>query len=175
MPQRWLIGFSKSGNGALSLILRHPHVFSAAAAWDAPAQFTDMSAFPGHGREFRNRSELRSLRDPDAGARSSAEAFAQRNRIWISGDQSAWTVHMVQLDQQMNQAGVLHTFVQGGSAAHSWFSGWLNGAVIALDANAAAVAPIDLNAQRIVAYGLRRPARFAFRPGTSEIWLGDSG
>ena len=82
---------------------------------------------------------------------------------------------MVTLDQQMSQSGVLHTFVQGGFRAHNWLSGWLNGAVVALDANAAAVAPIDLNAQRIVAYGLRRPARFAFRPGTSEIWLGDVG
>jgi hypothetical protein len=42
-----LLGFSKSGNGALTPLLRHPHVFSAAAAWDAPAQFINMSAFPG--------------------------------------------------------------------------------------------------------------------------------
>ncbi len=45
IPQRWVLGFSKSGNGALTLILRNPNVFSAAAAWDAPAQFTDISQF----------------------------------------------------------------------------------------------------------------------------------
>lgn len=28
---------------------------------------------------------------------------------------------------------------------------------------------------RIVAYGLRNPFRFAFRPGTDELWLGDVG
>jgi glucose/arabinose dehydrogenase len=28
---------------------------------------------------------------------------------------------------------------------------------------------------RIVAYGLRNPYRFAFRPGTQELWLGDVG
>ncbi len=33
----------------------------------------------------------------------------------------------------------------------------------------------DDNARRIIAYGLRNPFRFAFRPGTSEIWLGDVG
>ena len=33
----------------------------------------------------------------------------------------------------------------------------------------------DPNARRIVAYGLRNPFRFTFRPGTSEIWLGDVG
>ncbi len=33
----------------------------------------------------------------------------------------------------------------------------------------------DPEARRIIAYGLRNPFRFAFRPGTSEIWVGDVG
>jgi hypothetical protein len=33
---RLLLGFSKSGWGAFSLLLRHPDVFGRAAAWDAP-------------------------------------------------------------------------------------------------------------------------------------------
>ena len=33
---RLLVGFSKSGWGAWSLLLRHPDLFSRAAAWDAP-------------------------------------------------------------------------------------------------------------------------------------------
>ena len=33
----------------------------------------------------------------------------------------------------------------------------------------------DANARRIIAYGLRNPFRFAFRPGSSEIWIGDVG
>ncbi|GAB2936313.1 PQQ-dependent sugar dehydrogenase [Micromonospora polyrhachis] len=33
----------------------------------------------------------------------------------------------------------------------------------------------DANTRRIVAYGLRNPYRWAFRPGTSEVWLGDVG
>ena len=36
-PQgRLLVGFSKSGWGAFSLLLRHPDLFGRAAAWDAP-------------------------------------------------------------------------------------------------------------------------------------------
>ena len=31
------------------------------------------------------------------------------------------------------------------------------------------------NARRIVAYGLRNPFRFTFRPGTDELWVGDVG
>ena len=41
-PVRWLVGFSKSGFGALTLILRNPDVFDAAAAWDAPAELTSL-------------------------------------------------------------------------------------------------------------------------------------
>jgi glucose/arabinose dehydrogenase len=33
----------------------------------------------------------------------------------------------------------------------------------------------DANARRIVAHGLRNPFRFTFRPGTSELWVGDVG
>ena len=43
---RWLLGFSKSGWGAWSLLARHPDVFDRAAAWDTP---TDMSLFDLYG------------------------------------------------------------------------------------------------------------------------------
>ncbi len=33
----------------------------------------------------------------------------------------------------------------------------------------------DINAQRTIAYGLRNPFRFGFRPGTNELWSGDVG
>jgi glucose/arabinose dehydrogenase len=33
----------------------------------------------------------------------------------------------------------------------------------------------DLNARRVIAYGLRNPFRFTLRPGTKELWLGDVG
>ena len=33
----------------------------------------------------------------------------------------------------------------------------------------------DVNARRIIGYGLRYPFRFTVRPGTSELWVGDVG
>ena len=36
-----LLGFSKSGYGALDLLFKHPTVFSAAAAWDFPADMSN--------------------------------------------------------------------------------------------------------------------------------------
>jgi glucose/arabinose dehydrogenase len=36
-------------------------------------------------------------------------------------------------------------------------------------------ASTDANTRRIIAYGMRNPFRFTFRPGTSELWAGDVG
>jgi glucose/arabinose dehydrogenase/PKD repeat protein len=36
-------------------------------------------------------------------------------------------------------------------------------------------ASADANARRIIAYGMRNEFRFAFRPGTNELWAGDVG
>jgi glucose/arabinose dehydrogenase len=58
----------------------------------------------------------------------------------------------------------------------------LDGSVIRVDpatgAGAAGnpmAASADANARRIIAHGLRNPFRFTFRPGTSELWVGDVG
>jgi glucose/arabinose dehydrogenase len=58
----------------------------------------------------------------------------------------------------------------------------LDGSIIRIDPDTGAGLPgnplfasSDANARRIVAYGLRNPFRFGFRPGTSEIWSGDVG
>jgi glucose/arabinose dehydrogenase len=60
---------------------------------------------------------------------------------------------------------------------------WLNGSIVRIDPATGAGAPGNPlagdpmpNAQRIVAYGLRNPFRFTFRPGTNgELWVGDVG
>ncbi len=134
--ERWLIGFSKSGHGALTLILRNPNVFSAAAAWDAPAQFTSVFNFPGMVDIFGTEENFDRYEIPRLVV-TSARAFRARNRLWISGGGSAWTSHMIQLHSQMVKAGVRHTWAWGGQRTHSWNSGWLEGAVASLDANAA--------------------------------------
>lgn len=58
----------------------------------------------------------------------------------------------------------------------------LDGAIIRVDPNTGASlsdnplsASTDPNSRRIVGYGLRNPFRFTFRPGTTELWVGDVG
>ncbi|MHB8458842.1 MAG: PQQ-dependent sugar dehydrogenase, partial [Candidatus Limnocylindrales bacterium] len=58
----------------------------------------------------------------------------------------------------------------------------LNGSVIRVDPSTGAALPTNplagsanANARRIVGYGLRNPFRFAIRPGTNELWIGNVG
>ena len=60
---------------------------------------------------------------------------------WISGDQANYTGEMQSLDSELTAALIPHTFVQGGTRAHSWNSGWLFGAVTGLNAIATSTPP----------------------------------
>ncbi|HMJ34003.1 MAG TPA: LamG-like jellyroll fold domain-containing protein [Baekduia sp.] len=56
----------------------------------------------------------------------------------------------------------------------------LDGAIIRVDPDTGAPLPDnpgtgDTNAKRVIAYGMRNPFRFAFRPGTTDLYFGDVG
>jgi len=97
IPRRYLIGFSKSGNGALFLLLRHPGVFNAAAVWDSPTQLNDISSYAaGMPMNFGTQANFSSYIIP-ALVSSNASVFQQQNRLWISGDQALFYGHMQSL------------------------------------------------------------------------------
>ena len=54
------IGFSKSGWGAFSLLLRHPEVFGRAAAWDAPLMLEQPNRY-GMGAVFGSQENFLNL------------------------------------------------------------------------------------------------------------------
>jgi len=84
-----------------------------------------------------------------------------------------------------NQGGALRS--QGLEIEDQYNAGghdvWLSGSISRIDPATGAGAPgnplgadPEPNAQRIVAYGLRNPFRFTFRPGSNgELWVGDVG
>ena len=58
----------------------------------------------------------------------------------------------------------------------------LDGTIVRLDPQTGGAQPdnplaasSDANARRIVAYGLRNPFRFAIKPGTNQVWIGNVG
>ena len=172
VPQRYLIGFSKSGNGVLFLILRHPGIFNGAADWDAPAQLSDINttgvSSPGAlPMNFGTQSNFAVYNIPSL-VSSDAGPFQQQNRLWISGDQAAWTDEMDELDSQMTAASIPHTWVQGPQRVHSWNSGWLIGAVTDLNASATLTAPAAGNIAPPRTGGLPFET---FAPGTTQTTL----
>lgn len=169
IPQRFLIGFSKSGTGALSLILRHPNVFSAAAVWDSPVQQSSLSAFSGLSTNFGTQANYDLYEIPSL-VTTNAQSFQQQNRLWISGDQSAWTSDMDKLHEQLVAASIPHTWATGGFRVHTWNSGWLDGAVAALDASPAPSPPVDVNNRRTIAHSFTSQS-LTIRQGTRfRLW-----
>jgi hypothetical protein len=128
-----LIGFSKSGYGALDLLFKHSSVFDAAAAWDFPA---DMVAYDSYGSSssanygtdanFQNNYRL-----IDTFIDTWKAPFTAQDRIWISG-YDVFQTQVADFDALLTSEGVLHTLGAQTYAAHNWYSGWLSDAVAGL-------------------------------------------
>src|ERR1700691_2627728 len=98
-----LVGFSKSGYGALDLEFKHPSVFSAVAAFDFPA---DMTSFVAYGTEenFQDNYQLTAgFIDKWKGP------FTTQDRILISEGPSPTQV--ADFDSLLSSQGVMHTLL----------------------------------------------------------------
>ena len=90
---RLLLGFSKSGWGAWSLLLRHPQTFGRAAAWDAPLMMEEIGKY-GTGDILGTQKNFERYRPADL-LRANAEILRDRetadpHRLWeLSGTSPA--------------------------------------------------------------------------------------
>lgn len=136
---RLLLGFSKSGNGAYQLLLRHPALFRAAAIWDAPVMMkrTDRWLMPdifGTEENFENYYIPRLLEENTAWLRSSARlglfgygAFSGEKAV------QSWGEHIESAHHLMESLGIPHIYDNNTWREHRWDSGWVESAVAALD------------------------------------------
>ena len=140
--QNWLIGFSKSGIGAEDLLLKHPDLFTLAAAWDFPAGMSDYDGTdPIRGTTVGG--------DPQDGYGTSANfqanyrlsaafldshkaPFVGSNRTWIGG-YSAFQADMTYYNSLLATEGIAHSTETPTSMDHSWDSGWVPLALAALE------------------------------------------
>ncbi len=123
---RLLVGFSKSGWGAFSLLLRHPELFSRAAAWDAPLmmQHPDkygMQPIFGSQANFQQYQISRLLRETKADWKD----YARLVHLGYGN----FREHHQQAETLMNKLGIRHTYRDGPPRIHDWHSGWLVEAV----------------------------------------------
>ena len=131
--QNWLIGFSKSGQGAQDLILKHPDVFQLAASWDFPA---DMSSYDQFGQSSSeaygtDANFQTNYRLTQAFVDAHKAPFTAENKIWIGG-YSAFQTDISDYDALLTSEGILHTDGSSVLRAHRWDSGWVPEALAAL-------------------------------------------
>jgi hypothetical protein len=135
--QHWLIGFSKSGIGGQTLILRHPDKFTLAASWDFPA---DMNAYDEYGSTNSGASYgtdanfQANYRLTPAFLAAHAAPFQASNRIWIGGYQF-FQQDMTDYAALLTAQGIKHTTEPPTAMDHSWDSGWVPIALAALHAD----------------------------------------
>lgn len=124
--ERLLLGFSKSGWGALSLILRHPDLFKAAAAWDAPLMKEKPDQF-GMGGIFGTQENFEKYRISNL-LRERGEPFQKVKRIWLGGFEN-FRQQTLDAHALMDELKIQHAFADGPKRKHVWGSGWVADAI----------------------------------------------
>jgi hypothetical protein len=120
---RLLVGFSKSGWGAWSLLLRHPNVFYRAAAFDAPMMM-DAPGKYGSGPIFSTVDNFRKYQISSLLEQRAAHLRKEPSRLTLIGQGNFQPEHL-QLKSRVESEEIPHTWIEGSVRKHSWHSGWL--------------------------------------------------
>jgi len=122
---RLLLGFSKSGWGAFSLLLRHPEMFGKAAAWDAPLNMdkpmfgmADIVATPENFEKYRISKLLE----------QQAEKLQMDQRLGLVG-YANFQQHHQAIHDLMERLKVPHEYRDEKKPKHTWDAGWIDDAV----------------------------------------------
>ncbi|QDU97916.1 alpha/beta hydrolase-fold protein [Lignipirellula cremea] len=123
---RLLLGFSKSGWGAWSLLLRHPDMFHKAVAWDAPLMMKEVGSF-GNRPVFGTQENFDKYR-MDRLLPVAADKLGDEERLLLIGYGNFRTHHQ-QAHALLQELGVPHAYRDGPALKHHWESGWVAPAV----------------------------------------------
>lgn len=137
--QRYLLGFSKSGWGAWSLLLRHPDTFQRAAAWDAPLMMQQIGKY-GTSSILGTQENFEKYRPTDL-LKANANMLQSENRLILTGYGSFQEQH-IQTHNLLENLKISHTYRDGPQRKHDWHSGWVPEAVELL-----LTKPITINSQ----------------------------
>lgn len=134
---RLLIGFSKSGWGAYSLILTYPDFFGYAAAWDAPMFLSDLHY--NMEEVFGTIEQLQRYR-PDLLIPRQARFFRNRARLVLAGEKLFGTAgpalggmsQTVATHELLVRESIPHHYDDSLSAPHRWDKDWMDPTLEAL-------------------------------------------
>ena len=123
---RFLLGFSKSGWGAWSLMLRHPDSFERAAAWDAPLMMDRIGKYGS--AEILGTEENFAAYQLTTLVRQRASTLGDRPRLLLLGYSGFRHDHQ-QMHALLDELRIGHIYRDGPQRKHDWHSGWLAEAV----------------------------------------------
>ena len=176
--EHWLIGFSKSGFGAVTLLLRNPTVFNAAAVWDFPAARShpyEWNMLDNYGTNANFQNNYRLTGDWIA---ARPAPFQTAPRLWLSDDYGALTFRdeVLAFAERLQANDVQFVLAEGGATRpHSWTSGWLPEAVAGLQYMRHCGAMISTGRPEVLVRSGRwipcgAAARRSQAPGRVEYW-----
>jgi enterochelin esterase-like enzyme len=124
---RWLIGFSKSGWGAYTLLMRNKDVFGYAAAWDVPFMLNgDNSGKDWGPMGLSGNYGTKEAMKPNVPTRLAIENagwLKQRNRL-VLGVGSFWADQCKQMHKLLEKNEIPHVYRSDLLGKHEWKSGW---------------------------------------------------
>ena len=125
--KRRLLGMSKSGWGAWSLLLRHPDQFEKACAWDSPLMQRSPDRWDME-RVFGDEAAFQPWRIDHVLRRSAARLRRQPPRLSLRGHVQ-FESHLLATRTLLEELGVPHDYLNVALDKHRWDSGWLESAV----------------------------------------------
>jgi len=130
---RLLLGFSKSGWGAMSLLLRHPNIFGRAAGWDVGIR-VDMGPIEGSDRAKRIAREWGTVENFDkyrisSLIRSRGRELGGEARLFYYNVEGTRGPGGALIHQLLVESGVPHRYLYEPKREHRWDSGWLPEAI----------------------------------------------
>lgn len=124
---RLLLGFSKSGYGAWTLLLRHPETFGRAAAWDAPMMMQTFGKYGNRGI-YGTQTNFERYRITDLLRSNAKRLAAPSQRLILTGIGNFVKEHEA-VHQLMTELKIGHIYRDKPLRKHDWHSGWVDEAV----------------------------------------------
>ncbi len=124
---RFVVGFSKSGLGALCLFLRNTEAFSRVAAFDPSIGPPSQETFKtwGFAESYGTRENFDNY-DPMLLLEKKQKVLAGKDRrIVLMADGPGSRIGVDVLKTRMGDLKIPHTYVLGSDMGHSWNTGWL--------------------------------------------------
>lgn len=130
---RLLIGFSKSGWGAATLLLRNPNLFYRAAAWDSGIR-VDTGPITEADRSLRIAREWGSVENFEANRLSTliktrGQDLGNESRLFYFNTEGTRAIGGVEIHRRLVEHKIPHRYVMEPYREHAWNSGWIPEAI----------------------------------------------